>query len=267
MYTFDSRIRYSEVGEDKRLTLISLVDYFQDCSTFQSEDLGIGLSYTDELGAAWILNFWQIDIDRLPALGERVVTGTQPYAFKGFIGLRNFMMETADGETLARAASVWSLMDLKNLRPVKPTDLMLEQYKIEEPFDMEYEPRKIPLPETDCSDLIRLAPVKVMPEHLDTNHHVNNARYAAFTVTAAGEAGVSMPPDRYCIEYKKQARLGDVIWPVVQKASGENGSAAEEAVTVALMDGPWPDGTEDSREGWKAADHVYAAAMFKKFKR
>ena len=41
MYTFDSRIRYSEVGEDKRLTLISLVDYFQDCSTFQSEDLGI----------------------------------------------------------------------------------------------------------------------------------------------------------------------------------------------------------------------------------
>ena len=259
MYTFDSRIRYSETDENKRLTLISLIDYFQDCSTFQSEDLGVGLSYTDALGAAWILNFWQIDIERLPMLGERVVTGTQPYAFKGFIGLRNFMMRTAEGEMLARAASVWSLMDLKNLRPVRPTDRMIEQYAVADPFDMEYEPRKIPLPETDCPDLIRLAPVRVQPEHLDTSHHVNNARYAAFTVTAAEEAGISVPMDRYCIEYKKQARLDDVIWPVVRKD-------ADGTVTAALMDEPWPDSAEDAGnngEEWKAADHVYAAAVFK----
>ncbi len=39
MYTFQSRIRYSEVGPDGRLTLESLLDYFQDASTFHSEDL------------------------------------------------------------------------------------------------------------------------------------------------------------------------------------------------------------------------------------
>ena len=36
MYTFDGRVRYSEVGEDGLLTMQSLLDYFQDCSTFQS---------------------------------------------------------------------------------------------------------------------------------------------------------------------------------------------------------------------------------------
>ena len=34
MYTFDSRVRYSEIGEDKKLTLNSLLNYFQDCTTF-----------------------------------------------------------------------------------------------------------------------------------------------------------------------------------------------------------------------------------------
>ena len=39
MYQFQSRIRYSEVDSEGRLTMASLINYFQDCSTFQSEDL------------------------------------------------------------------------------------------------------------------------------------------------------------------------------------------------------------------------------------
>mgnify|MGYP000603361539 CR=1 FL=1 len=34
-YSFTSRIRYSEIGEDGNLTLPGLINYFQDCSTFQ----------------------------------------------------------------------------------------------------------------------------------------------------------------------------------------------------------------------------------------
>ena len=45
MYTFDSRVRYSETGEDGLLSLPAIVDYFQDVSTFQSEDLGIGIDF------------------------------------------------------------------------------------------------------------------------------------------------------------------------------------------------------------------------------
>ena len=42
MYTFDGRVRYSEVGEDGCMSLESLLNYFQDCSTFHSEDIGLG---------------------------------------------------------------------------------------------------------------------------------------------------------------------------------------------------------------------------------
>ena len=42
-YSFYSRVRYSEVGEDERMTLNGIVNYFQDCSTFHSEVIGLGL--------------------------------------------------------------------------------------------------------------------------------------------------------------------------------------------------------------------------------
>ena len=43
MYTFDSRVRYSEIDHTGNMTLPALINYFQDCSTFQSEQLGYGM--------------------------------------------------------------------------------------------------------------------------------------------------------------------------------------------------------------------------------
>ena len=45
MYSFDSRVRYSEVDEDRKLSLTGVINYMQDCSTFQSEDLNMGIDY------------------------------------------------------------------------------------------------------------------------------------------------------------------------------------------------------------------------------
>ena len=41
-YSFNSRVRYSETGEDGRLTLPGVLNYFQDCSTFHAESIGLG---------------------------------------------------------------------------------------------------------------------------------------------------------------------------------------------------------------------------------
>ena len=40
---FESRVRFSEADHTELLTLPGLVNYFQDCSTFQSEDIGYGV--------------------------------------------------------------------------------------------------------------------------------------------------------------------------------------------------------------------------------
>lgn len=208
MYTFDGRVRYSEVGEDGCMSLQSILDYFQDCSTFHSEDIGLGMKYLKELGQVWLLSAWQICIERYPELAERIVFGTSPYEFRGFIGCRNFLMKTEAGEVLAYANSIWTLLDRKTMRPVKPNEKMLEGYVIEEKYPMDYAPRKIAVP----ADGKAMESFTVKPHHLDTNHHVNNGQYVRMAMDC-------IPGDfkirQLRVEYKSQAVLGDEIYPMV----------------------------------------------------
>ena len=53
-YSFDSRVRYSEIGEDKKLTLNSIINYFQDCSTFHSEAAGVGMDFLADKHQVWV---------------------------------------------------------------------------------------------------------------------------------------------------------------------------------------------------------------------
>ena len=105
-YRFESRIRYSEIGENGCLTLPGILDYFQDCCTFHSESIGQGMDTVKKRSRAWVLSSWQVVVNRYPRLGERIVTTTAPYDFRGFLGMRNFTMETCEGERLAYANTI-----------------------------------------------------------------------------------------------------------------------------------------------------------------
>ena len=101
MYSYQSRIRYSELDEKGHLKLEALLDHFQDCSTFHSEDLGFGVDYLMQNHIIWVMSSWQIVVDRYPVLGERVTVATAPYDFKGFMGFRNFWVLDEAGERIA----------------------------------------------------------------------------------------------------------------------------------------------------------------------
>lgn len=208
MYTFDSRIRYSEVDSEGRLTMAALINYFQDCSTFHSEDLGVGVEYLREEHLVWVLSAWQIVVERYPELGEKVIIGTQPYDMKGFLGYRNFVMLDEKGEFLAKANSLWSLLNTDTGKPVPVPEVMIEKYVLAPRLDMEYAPRKIAVPGEGA---VRES-IVVKKHHLDTNHHVNNQQFL--------DMAMDYLPEDFCIrqvraEYKKQAFLDDILVPRV----------------------------------------------------
>lgn len=214
MYTFEGRVRYSEVDRDGRLTMAALINYFQDCSTFQSEDLGVGIRYLQERHLAWVLCSWQISVDRYPELGEKITVGTSPYDMKGFLGYRNFALLGEDGAFLAKANSLWSLLDMQKGRPVPVPEDMLAKYRLEPRLEMEYASRKI----TVLGERSEREPITVKKHHLDTNHHVNNQQFI--------DMAMDFLPEEFVIgqvraEYRKQAFLDDVLVPGVIY-NGEN---------------------------------------------
>lgn len=219
MYSFNSRVRYSEVGEDKKLTLHGIINYFQDCSTFQSEELGVGLARMEQIRRVWVLNAWQIVVERYPQLCEEIVISTWPTDFSGFLGQRNFVMKTADGELLAYANTLWTFLDTVSMRPMRVPEEISGAYELEEKLEMEYAPRKIPVPK----DAVAGEAFVVHLSHLDTNHHVNNGQYVLMAKNYLPE-GFRIGQMR--AEYKMSAVLGDVICPRVK--------VADDICTVAL---------------------------------
>lgn len=208
MYQWDGRVRFSEVGEDKRLTLDGIVNYFQDCSTFQSEELGNGLEVLESMHRVWVLSSWQIVVKEYPKLGEKIVTGTWPYEFQRFLGGRNFIMYGEDGRVLAYANSLWTYLNSENGRPARVDAEIESLYEMEPRYEMDYADRKIPLPE----GMVPEKTFEVDVHHLDVNHHVNNGQYIKM-------AGMYLPRDfkiaQMRAEYKKSALLGDRICPMV----------------------------------------------------
>lgn len=208
MFCWDSRIRYSECDAQCRLTLGGMLDYFQDTSTFQTEDLGVGIEYLKPRNLVWVLASWQIEISRYPVLGEEIQVATVPYDFKGFLGYRNFLMRTKEGEVLAKANTLWTLLHFDTMKPALPPDEMLEKYPVEPRIEMNYAGRKIPLQKEGVTK----EPIIVRRQHLDSNHHVNNSQYVSL---AANYLPEGFMVGQLRTEYKRQAHLDDVMIPYI----------------------------------------------------
>lgn len=208
MYSFKSRVRYSEVDINKQLDLFSVTNYFQDCSTFQSEDIGLGLDHLETQHKVWLLNAWQIIIHQFPKLGENITVGTWAYDFKSMYGYRNFIMKNEDDTVCAVANSIWVLMDTRTNRPVKIQLSDVEKYRSEEKYDMDYASRKIDLPK----ESVTLPSFPVISSNLDTNKHVNNGQYIKM---AEEYLPANFHIKQMRAEYRISAMLGDVIIPKI----------------------------------------------------
>ena len=95
MYTFTSRVRFSETDENGKLSLAGIMNYLQDCSVFHSEDVGNGTDVLKKRDRVWLLNSWQIIIKERPRCCEYIEIGPQAYQFKGTLGKRNFCIGTS----------------------------------------------------------------------------------------------------------------------------------------------------------------------------
>lgn len=214
MYTFKSRVRYSETDETGCISLDAIINYLQDCTNFESEDIGVGIDFLNKNNIMWVLSSWQIVIGSYPSFGERIEIGTQSYGYDKMIGYRNFIITGEDGRRIVTANSNWVLMDIKKGRPVLIEPELGDVYGKHERLIMDYAPRKIKLPDkgTECEGF------NVKEYHLDTNHHVNNGQYVRMAMYVSGMVEKAK---ELRVEYKRQAVLGNRIFPVIYRQKGQ----------------------------------------------
>lgn len=191
---------------NRKLSLSSIVNYFQDCSTFHSEAIGLGFDYLAQVHRVWLMSAWQVVIYRLPSFGETIKIGTWAHSFDALYGNRNFVLVDANGQTIVAANSVWVYADTGTGRPVKIQPENISAYEINAPFPMEYAGRKIAIP----SDSEVLPEFCITQSQMDYNRHVNNAQYIRMAEAYLPEGFVVK---EFRADYRKSAYLGDTIQP------------------------------------------------------
>ena len=209
-YSFDSRIRFSEVDEKGYLSLPSLINYLIDCATFHGEEAGVGLDWIAENKMTWVMSSFRLGIRRYPKFGTTIRVSTWATGFRGFLGYRDFLIESDSGDVIAAGKSDWVFMNMRENKPMNVPAPHANAYGIEKDSALpeSFGRRKIRLPD-DCT---AADPFVIHESNLDTNGHVNSGQYV---LLAQNYLPVGFSPDAVRAEYKRQAYLGDVVTPVV----------------------------------------------------
>ncbi|MDO4622371.1 MAG: thioesterase [Eubacteriales bacterium] len=216
IYRMPARIRFSETDEHLNLSLYGLLNYFQDIATFHGEDVGFGMDENRKNGVAWVVADLQMKVFRYPKATEKVIVSTWPKSFKGMIGLREYSIETADGEVLAIASSNWVLMDLEHGIPAKISEEMKSAFGVcpDHCFSEDLGKRRIRI----SGEGQAAADIRILESHLDANGHMNNAQYVRL---AARLLPQNCRVTGLRCEWKKQAFLDDVMHTRVLEQDGK----------------------------------------------
>lgn len=219
MHRFDSQIRYSEVDAHHRLRIDALVNYLQDTAVFETDATDYSMAWLKSKGLGWMVNYWMIDIEDLPKIGESISITSFPYGYRHFLSFRNHQVENGQGETIIQSHSVWSMMDLESGRPVRVPEETKATIPPLPKLDMEYTDRKIVLPKIEGKDF---PPILTTPSMLDENQHMNNVHHIRIAQDLLAR---EEPVRQVRVEYKNQAFLGDELFPTVYQEAGSHKGA------------------------------------------
>lgn len=205
-FEYDVYVRYSEVDHRGLMTLPAIVNAFQDCSTFQSEVLGVGMTWLKQQQRGWVLTHWHIVVDRYPALCEHITVGTFASRFRGVTAQRFFYLRDDKGTLVAKGSSSWVFLNIETGKPARIEPRFVDPYGTHDPLDMPAEPRRVFVPES----LEFCDPVVIRRGQIDTNEHVNNAEYVQM---ALKQLDREVNPHSLRVDYRRAAVFGDTVRP------------------------------------------------------
>lgn len=165
------KIIYQESDRMFEYKIANLLSMFADLATINAIQIGM---WKDELKGkyGWMLSRQTLKLKRPISLEEEVNVITRVQGGSRVQFGRSYDIES-EGEIIGGAYSIWTLIDLKNRRIVKPQQVGLNILEIEKThsFVENYEPVLKNIKTQQVSER------QVLYNDVDVNQHMNNAKY------------------------------------------------------------------------------------------
>lgn len=210
IFTYNSKVRYSDVGIDNKLTLKALTNILQEGAISHSNTVGFGINNANNTHLAWLLLNWKVKMFMHPHCDEELTVKTWPRVFDKLYSFRDFEVYDKENNLVAIASSKWFPVDTETKRIKKITPEISEPYGepitksvFENPFK-----EKLTVPE----DLRLNFSYTTQRRDIDTNGHVNNLNYIDFALETLDENIFNNNSfDNLEITFKKEIKLKENI--------------------------------------------------------
>jgi len=212
LYIIKDRVGASRTDTNGIMKLTGAMDVIQDCSLLWVESEPSFRNFLARNNLGMFIISRQVDILRLPVYGEEIAVETRIFACRSFLGYRNTVLYGEDGLPCVLTWSVGAFVNLDTGKMVRLLQSEIDKATIDAKIDMEYLDKRIDLPDIPRQ---RLNAVAVRRSDIDLYHHMNNVKYVEVALELLPEDFVT---NRLRIEYKKPAKLGDLLYPQMIKA-------------------------------------------------
>lgn len=207
-------IRYSDIDFDKSLKMFSLLNFFQDIASDNAEKHGFGYSYIYPQNLMWVLLKYRIEFSEYPTDIQKLTLRTEPRGCNKLFAYRNFELSSNE-KILARASSLWTLVDFKTMDIVNVENILSENPIMNKfiPTEDDLKFGKIqPISNNDYSEEF-----KVRYNDIDVNMHANNANYIIWALEPLPyEFKTEHKLKNIDIVYKKEIKYGEKLISNVQ---------------------------------------------------
>lgn len=157
-----------------------LMNILQGMGDTHAEKLGVGYSYCESHGIAWVVTHYLVDIIEMPQEREQLQITTWPSVSDNLRTSRDFEIRGMDGRLMVRATSQWILIDLNTRRPLRLADHLPEFESLSErAWDRTFDK----FPDFTAT---KTHVMKCRFDDIDVNQHINNAVYAVWATESVG---------------------------------------------------------------------------------
>ncbi|MGE5458327.1 MAG: acyl-[acyl-carrier-protein] thioesterase [Methanococcaceae archaeon] len=227
-FSEDFEIRYYECNKFKEASPTTVLEFLNEAAGMHSTSVGYGYEALKQNGRVWLLNRWNLKVERYPKWEEKVSVKTWPSNFERCFAKRDFLITDENENTIAKAVSLWIFFDIEKKRPIRIPQEFNENYRVKD-FNVMEDTFKEEHKAVSSFDSKRY---KVCRDDIDFNNHVYNVRYLNWIIN-------SVPEDIYeeCfldfldIQYCKEVHYGmDILCNSEQISSGKNSYSFNHAI-------------------------------------
>jgi len=186
IFTRSFRVRWSETNANGQVDVASYLRYLMETATDWGDAGQLSLDDIHALGQAWVIRETQLNFFQPLHYNDRFEFTIWLVEWRRVRGTRHFELKLQDsGEVVAQGAQQVAVLDSQTMRPIQPSEHLLEFYLLDDPRILPHQrfPRVPPSPETAF-----LMERRVEDRDLDQMDIVDNTVYAAYVEEAAARA-------------------------------------------------------------------------------